>query len=282
MTYDSANEGVLKAFVIFLILLISSWCIPQSAAVQTYPIFDTQHFPILDINLEENKTLAIDVSFNFYWDENNPGSTAQVVLLLNDKEIDRILPENGTEHLEKSIHVPDIEPGNYKLGIKQYENTFDYLIAVNYSAALLLYGYGAGFLDDVDYFFVYSASTFISGQLYYFGDHDEIKCIATIKEGPRTIKREELNLTHGNFSWIGYSEAASSKADRWFSIEVDAGELRLTAGPFEVRQDPYPKIGDNFITPCCTTTIFLAVISIIILIVWIQRIRRKIRFNPRP
>lgn len=279
-TYDSMNEGILNALLFFLFLLISSSCIPQSVAVNTYPFLNSQPFPIRDIHLDENKTLTIDVDFYFTWDENNPGSPAWILLLLNDKEIDRILPENGTEHLEKSILIPGIESGNYKLVIKQYGNTLEYLIAVNHSAALLLYGYGAGFLDDVDYFFAYAASTFISGKVYYFGDHDDFIFNATIKEGPRTLEREELNLTHGTFSWIGYSETASSKAVRWFSIEIDAGELRLTAGPFEVRQNPYPKIGDYFITPCCTTTIFLVVISMIILIVWIHRIRRRIRFIP--
>ena len=255
-----------------LILLVCS--IMQSSAATTSPDFNTQDFPIIDLHLADNDTLTINLILNFSWDEDRPEPTSQVIVILNDSEIDRFLPDNGTQHLVKSIHVSGINPGNYRIQIKQYDYSIQCLIAVNYSAAILLTSYGAGFIDDVDYFIVYSADTFVSGRLYYFGK-DNINCTVDIKEGPRVVKEESLNLAPGASNSIGYSETPSTVAMRKFTIGIKAGELSIFAGPFEVNQKPYSRIGNFVFTPCCMGVIILLIIFIVLLILLIFRRIRK-------
>ena len=248
----------------------------QSSVATTSPDFNTQDFPIIDIHLADNGTLIINLSLNFTWDEDRPESTSQVIVILNDSEIDRFLPDNGTQHLVKSIHVSGINPGNYRIQIKQYDYSIKCLIAVNYSAAILLTSYGAGFIDDADYFIVYSADTFVSGRLYYFGK-DNINCTVDIKEGPRVVKEETLNLAPAVSNSIGYSETPSTVAMRKFTIGIKAGELSIFAGPFEVNQKPYSRIGNFVFTPCCMGVIILLIIFIVLLVLLKFR---KIRKGP--
>jgi len=266
----------MRTIPVLLVLILSFSSIMQSSAATTYPVLDTQNLPVTDLQLADNGTLTINLSLNFTWDEDRSESTSRVLILLNDSEIDRIMPDNGTQHLVKSIQLSGMNPGNYRIQIKQYDWSIKCLIAVNYSAALLLTNYGAGFLDDLDYFIVYSADTFVSGRLYYFGK-DNIDCTVDIKEGPRVIKEQSLNLTPGVSNSFGYSDTPSTVAIRKFTIGIKAGELSIFAGPFEVNQKPFSRIGNFVFTPCCMGIIILLIIFIVLLVLLIFR---KIRKGP--
>jgi len=218
----------------------------------------------------------IHLSFNFAWDDGSE-SAPEVLLLLNDSEIDRILPENGTQHIEKSVYVSGITPGNYFIKIKQYDFSFNYLIAINYTAALLLTRYGycsmevvsraANWGDD-------SADILVSGYLFYFGQNDR--------------NFIHVDYRFGNYTVGYYSENATDegifpmRTIRIFSIDVpeitifiNKGELSIYAGPFKVYQKPQSNNGNLVLSSFYIIIIILIIISTAILCVFIRRKFRK-------